>query len=128
MPPAASRARRIVHGRLGQDANARGRTYGTSRGCRLNMRSQVANADIAPERVAAPAAAPAKAAGDLTFRTYASAAAIPRSAWERMLPGEPESWDFYSAIESVPPPGFQLGAVAALDGRSEEHTSELQSL
>ncbi len=52
----------------------------------------------------------------ITYRTYASIASIPREAWERMLPGEPESWDFYSAVESVPPPGFTLGAIAALDG------------
>ena len=33
-----------------------------------------------------------------------------------LLPGEPESWDFYSAVERVPPPGFKLGAIAALNG------------
>ena len=68
--------------------------------------------------VAAPmaATAPAGVAGRLTFRTFSSVSAIARSAWERMLPGEPESWDFYSAVESVPPPGFTLGAIAALDG------------
>jgi hypothetical protein len=54
--------------------------------------------------------------GPLTFRSYASVSSIPRAAWERMLPGEPESWDFYAAVESVPPPGFTLGAIAALDG------------
>jgi len=58
----------------------------------------------------------ARLAGKLSFRTYASVSSIPREAWERMLPGEPESWDFYAAVESVPPPGFKLGAVAALDG------------
>jgi Acetyltransferase (GNAT) domain len=42
--------------------------------------------------------------------------AIPRSEWERVLPGEPENWDFYSATENVPPPGFQLGAIAAYAG------------
>ncbi len=52
----------------------------------------------------------------LSFRTYASIASIPREAWQRMLPGEPESWDFYAAVEGAPPPGFALGAVAALDG------------
>ena len=68
--------------------------------------------------VAAPAAAaaPTEAVAKLTFRTYASVSSIPRSAWERMLPGDPESWDFYTAVESVPPPGFTLGAIAALDG------------
>jgi hypothetical protein len=62
--------------------------------------------------------APSRATGKLTFRTYASISAIPRDAWERMLPGEPESWDFYAAAEGVPPPGFKLGAIAALDGDS----------
>jgi hypothetical protein len=62
------------------------------------------------------ATAPSAVAGRLTFRSYASVASIPRAAWERMLPGEPESWDFYAAVESVPPPGFTLGAIAALDG------------
>jgi hypothetical protein len=33
-----------------------------------------------------------------------------------MLQGEPESWDFYNAVESVPPPGFKLGVIAALEG------------
>src|SRR5262245_2771701 len=96
-----------------------GASYGKSRerfGRRLIMRPQVANADLAPDRIASPAAAVAKADGELRFRYYASVAAIPRDAWERMLPGEPESWDFYTAVEAVPPPGFQLGAVAALDG------------
>jgi hypothetical protein len=58
----------------------------------------------------------ASLAGNLTFRTFASVACIPRPMWERMLPGEPESWDFYAAVESVPPPGFKLGALAAFDG------------
>jgi hypothetical protein len=68
--------------------------------------------------VAAPLAAttPTEVAGKLTFRTYTSVSSIARSAWERILPGEPESWDFYSSVESVPPPGFTLGAIAALDG------------
>jgi len=51
-----------------------------------------------------------------TVESYDSIASIPREAWQRMLPGEPESWDFYSAVESVPPPGFKLGAIAATDG------------
>ncbi len=61
---------------------------------------------------------PSQLAGKLTIKSYESVASIPRAAWERMLPGEPESWDFYSAVESVPPPGFRLGAIAALNGES----------
>jgi hypothetical protein len=55
-------------------------------------------------------------AGTLTIKSFASMASIPRAAWERMLPGEPESWDFYAAVEGVPPPGFRLGAIAAFAG------------
>jgi predicted N-acyltransferase len=83
------------------------------------MRLEGARANLLQEgSVAAPAAvaAPAQAVDSLTFRTYASLSAIPRNAWERLLPGEPESWDFYSSVESVPPPGFTLGAIAAFDG------------
>ena len=80
------------------------------------MRLERAMADLAPDSMVAPAAAQAESARTLAYRTYASVASIPRSAWERMLPGEPESWDFYTAVEEVPPPGFQLGAIAALDG------------
>lgn len=47
---------------------------------------------------------------------YPSIAGVPRADWERMLPGEPESWDYYRAVEDVPPSAFKLGAVAALDG------------
>jgi hypothetical protein len=64
----------------------------------------------------AKALPPSQLAGKLTIKSYESVASIPRAAWERMLPGEPESWDFYSAVERVPPPGFKLGALAALNG------------
>lgn len=47
---------------------------------------------------------------------YPSIAGIPRAAWERMLPGEPESWDYYRAVENAPPPAFGLGAIAVLEG------------
>lgn len=33
-----------------------------------------------------------------------------------MLPGEPENSEFYRLVESVPPPGFELGALAAFAG------------
>lgn len=52
----------------------------------------------------------------ITFRALQSVEEIPRAAWERLLPGDPESWDFYRAIEGVPPSGFQLGAIAAMRG------------
>jgi predicted N-acyltransferase len=64
----------------------------------------------------AKALPPSELAGKLTIKSYESIASIPRAAWERMLQGEPESWDFYNAVESVPPPGFKLGVIAALEG------------
>jgi GNAT acetyltransferase-like protein len=42
---------------------------------------------------------------------------IPKGAWEEMLPGEPECWDFYRCVESAPPPGFTVSAIAAFEGR-----------
>jgi hypothetical protein len=53
------------------------------------------------------------AAPRLTFATHASVAEIARAEWERLLPGEPESWNFYCAGEKAPPPGFRLGAMSA---------------
>jgi predicted N-acyltransferase len=70
------------------------------------------------EAAQAKALPPSQLAGKLTIKSYESVASIPRAAWERMLPGEPESWDFYSAVEGVPPPGFKLGVIAALNGES----------
>jgi Acetyltransferase (GNAT) domain len=52
-------------------------------------------------------------AGKLIIKSFDAIASIPRAAWERTLPGEPESWEFYAAVEGVPPPGFKLGAMAA---------------
>ena len=33
-----------------------------------------------------------------------------------VLPGDPEGWDFYRAVETVPPAGFELGAIVAMRG------------
>jgi hypothetical protein len=52
----------------------------------------------------------------IAVRSFDTIRAIPRSDWERLLAGEPESWDFYASVETVPPPGFRLGAIAAFDG------------
>jgi predicted N-acyltransferase len=57
-------------------------------------------------------ALPESSSGRLKISTHASIAAIAREQWERLMPGEPESWDFYRAIESTPPPGFTLGALS----------------
>ena len=50
-------------------------------------------------------------------RLLPSIAQIPKGAWEEMLPGEPECWDFYRTVESIPPPGFTLSAIAAFEDR-----------
>lgn len=52
----------------------------------------------------------------MQVQVHASITAIPREAWERMLPGEPESWDYYKAIETVPPAAFALGAISVHEG------------
>jgi len=51
------------------------------------------------------------------IRLLPSIAQIPKAAWEEMLPGEPECWDFYRTVESIPPPGFTLSAIAAFEDR-----------
>ena len=48
-------------------------------------------------------------------RVLASVAEVPLEIWTRLMPGDPESWDFYSAAEGVPPPGFKLGAIIVSD-------------
>lgn len=49
------------------------------------------------------------------IRLLSSIAEIPKAAWEEMLPGAPECWDFFRTVERVPPPGFTLGAIAAFE-------------
>ena len=48
----------------------------------------------------------------LEVRVHASVAEVDRSDWQRLLPGEPESWDYYRVVEQAPPPNFQLGAIS----------------
>jgi hypothetical protein len=40
---------------------------------------------------------------------------LPRAAWDSLLPGVADSWDYYRAVETVPPLGFELGAIAAVE-------------
>jgi hypothetical protein len=41
---------------------------------------------------------------------------LSRAAWDGLLlPRATENWDFYRAAETVPPPGFELGAMAAVE-------------
>jgi hypothetical protein len=49
------------------------------------------------------------------FRVLPSIAQIPKAAWEEMLPGQPECWDFFRTAENVPPPGFTLSVIAAFE-------------
>lgn len=58
----------------------------------------------------------AATAGCFTVRAHASVAEIPQAVWDRLLPGEPESWSFYRAVEQIPPPGFTLSAMACYRG------------
>jgi hypothetical protein len=87
-------------------------------GCRSQVRVQAAaNASMrSDDRPSADAMASSQLAGRFVVKSYDSIASIPRTAWERTLPGEPESWEFYAAVEGVPPPGFRLGAMAAFVG------------
>ena len=45
-------------------------------------------------------------------RVHASVTEIPRAEWQRLLPGEPENWDYYRVVETAPPPNFKLGAIS----------------
>src|SRR5262245_26892367 len=49
-------------------------------------------------------------------RIYASFAEVPRAPNSGLLAGAAESWEFYQAIANIPPPGFDLGAIAAGEG------------
>src|SRR5262245_24691506 len=46
---------------------------------------------------------------------FPSITAISRESWERMLPGGPDAWGYYRAIEEAPPPNFRLGVIAAIE-------------
>ena len=50
---------------------------------------------------------------DIVVKSLPSVDAIDREQWEHLLPGEPENWDFYRAVEHSPPPGFRLGVIGA---------------
>lgn len=52
----------------------------------------------------------------IEVRMHASVGDIDRSDWERLLSGEPESWDYYRVVEHAPPPNFRLGAISASIG------------
>ncbi len=49
--------------------------------------------------------------GAFTPEILSGVTAIPRAAWDALLPGEAESWDYYAACEMSPPQEFRLSAV-----------------
>lgn len=65
-----------------------------------------------PDGVIAPAATATRASA----RFCDSIRALRRDDWERMCPGHGENWDYLSVLETVPPPGFTLGAIVVERG------------
>jgi hypothetical protein len=51
----------------------------------------------------------------LELLTSAHVGDLARTSWDGLLPWAIENWDFYRAVETVPPPGFKLGAIAAVE-------------
>ena len=72
----------------------------------------VAIADAVPD---APGRAELAADARLQATLHASITEIPREVWDGMLAGDPETYDYYRAVEPVPPPGFKLGAISVSD-------------
>lgn len=71
---------------------------------------RIFEADALPSSMRVPATPP-------EVRVHASVGEIERAAWQRLLPGEPENWDYYRVVETAPPPSFRLGAISAwMDG------------
>lgn len=52
-----------------------------------------------------------RAHGAFVPEIMSGVSAIPRAAWDALLPGEAESWDYYAACETSPPQEFSLSAV-----------------
>src|SRR5215813_15660751 len=67
------------------------------------------------------------AISSLSVRALPSVTAVSRDEWNALFPPTAEDWNFLRASEMAPPAGFSASALVAFDGRSEEHTSELQS-
>lgn len=61
--------------------------------------------DLLPQEACAPAAT-------WDVREHTSITEIERGDWQRLLPDEPESWEYYRVVEIAPPPNFQLGAMS----------------
>ena len=55
-------------------------------------------------------------AGLISVISLGSVESIARRDWQRMLPSEPESWDFYVAAQRSPPASFTLEVLAAFHG------------
>ena len=56
----------------------------------------------------------ANAVGPITVRHCRSFAELPQTGLSQLIPHDPESWDFFQSVEDIPPPGFELGALAAI--------------
>jgi predicted N-acyltransferase len=52
-----------------------------------------------------------RTSGALSARYYTSVQTAGEAAWNRLLPGKGEDWAYLAALETVPPPGFKLGAM-----------------
>ena len=49
---------------------------------------------------------------DLRVQVHPGVDPIAQADWERLFPGDPESWAFYRSGDQAPPPGFTLGAIS----------------
>ena len=49
---------------------------------------------------------------DLRVQVHPGVDSIAQPDWERLFPGDPESWSFYRSGDQAPPPGFTLGAIS----------------
>lgn len=58
----------------------------------------------------------AAAGSRFSYLTHGSIEEVPREDWQRLLPNDPESWDYYRAVERATPPTLRLGAVTARSG------------
>lgn len=58
----------------------------------------------------------AAAGSRFSYRTHGSIEEVPREDWQRLLPNDPENWDYYRAVERATPPTLRLGAVTARSG------------
>lgn len=51
----------------------------------------------------------------MRFHSHQSIGDIRREDWESLFPGQAENWDYYRAIEGVPPEGFAVAYLSVVD-------------